>query len=150
MTDTEGELTYTDATVPYLPSDTYQILAHGQSSNAGAVAFFTSADFIRVSPSTYYLLPGEVLTFSGNDFAPNETVQLFEGENTTVLAEISTDAMGSFTNSGNITIPLAGSGATALFGLPANTMTQPRLRLRLVNFIPWSRLHRTISHRAKT
>ena len=61
------------------------------------------------SPSSWYLLPGSALTFSGAGFGPNENLSLQLGTDPTVLASFAADSNGAFTAQGNITLSY-GSG----------------------------------------
>ncbi len=77
-----------------------------------------------ITPSSFYVIPGQVLNFSGQGFAPNETVQITVAGNTTPAATFNADAQGTFTNAGNITIPFSDAGTTKQYtvtGLSSGT-----------------------------
>ncbi|MEK7225533.1 MAG: hypothetical protein AAB221_07610 [Bacteroidota bacterium] len=64
--DGSGAFAGAAATVPNVPIGTYQLHAFGLSSNATAVEYFYVGDFFpQVTPSVYYLLPADVIDFSG-------------------------------------------------------------------------------------
>lgn len=50
----------------------------------------------QVYPSTYFLRPGDIVSFSGINFAPFEAIRVFEGENPIGLNMVLADANGSF------------------------------------------------------
>ncbi|MBX4205389.1 MAG: hypothetical protein KW788_04385 [Candidatus Doudnabacteria bacterium] len=50
----------------------------------------------QVFPSSYFVLPGDILSFSGIDFAPYEAIRVYEGENPMSLNMITADAKGNF------------------------------------------------------
>lgn len=99
-------------TVPNIAAGTYQIHAIGQGSGATAVEYFYVGGFFpSITPSTYYLLPGQTLNFSGSGFASGETIHIYDGQSQTSLGTIVADSTGSFTDAGQVIIPLSASGA---------------------------------------
>lgn len=121
--DAEGNFVGGQATIPNVAPDTYQISAIGQSSQAQAITYFYVGGFYpSVTPSTYYLLPTQVINFSGSGFAANEIIDIFEGQNQTPLSSITADSAGIFNDAGNITIPLnfAGTKTFRLVGRVSN------------------------------
>lgn len=111
VADSAGNFANTSATIPNIAPGTYQLRVTGQASHAENIHYFYVGDFFpNITPSTYYLLPGQVLKFSGGGFAAGETVKVFEGKNSTVLATIVADAYGEFVNAGSVTIPLSYQG----------------------------------------
>ncbi len=69
----------------------------------------------QASPSTYYALPGAVVTFSGNGFASGEVVAVFSGKAN--LGNFTTDASGAFMNAGQVTIAYNQAGGSANYTL---------------------------------
>lgn len=118
--DGTGAFVGANATVPFVNSGTYVIHATGQNTKANAVEYFYVGGFFpSVLPSTYYLLPTQTLNFSGTGFAPGETIHIFEGQSQSPLGSIVADGNGSFTEAGNVIIPVNATGAKTyrLYGL---------------------------------
>lgn len=94
----------------------------GQNSNAQATTSIGIGQFYpNASPSEYYIMPGKKINFTGNGFAPGETVDVLEGLSTTPLASFVTDENGNFENSGEITVPFNEAGETKVFKLFGRT-----------------------------
>ena len=90
----------------------------GTESHSTASVGVTIGDFYPyASPSTYYLLPGQSLTFTGGGFAANESVNVFLGKATTSVAQFMTDANGNFTNAGSVAVPFGSSGDVITYNL---------------------------------
>jgi hypothetical protein len=91
----------------------------GAKSGASASANVTIGNFYPyASPSTYYLTPGSVLAFQGGGFAANEQINVYQGTgSSTLVATFSTDANGSFTTAGSVTIPYSASGTQISYTL---------------------------------
>ncbi len=137
-TDATGSFNDGNATIPSLVVGNYELHAVGQSSGAKAIGYLYVGTFYpSVTPSTYYLLPTQVLNFSGSGFAANETIRVFEGQNQTALASFSAEADGSFTSQGNLTMPLsfAGTKVFKLVGLTSGGTAQ--IEVTVGNFNPY-------------
>ncbi|MDB5187544.1 MAG: hypothetical protein JWO50_64 [Candidatus Kaiserbacteria bacterium] len=79
------------------------ILATGSQSNATAQVGVTLATFFpSIVPSSYYLYPGDSLTFTGAGFAPNENVTITSSGAAT--STITTNSFGGFV-SATTTVP---------------------------------------------
>lgn len=116
--DSSGAFAGALFTIPSLTAATYQLHAIGQSSGADAIYYFFIGGFYpAASPSTYYLLPGDTLSFSGSGFGPAESIQVTQGTNATVLSTITAASDGSFTTAGTFTIPVALAGGVRTFHL---------------------------------
>lgn len=113
--DSQGSFSVV-TTVPFVPSDTYEVYAMGQTSFALAKAYFYVGSFYpTVSASEYYVLPGQTLTFSGEGFALNETVKIYEDTSRTEVGSFTANSMGMFTNVGAVKIPFAWAGTNRIF-----------------------------------
>lgn len=126
-TDATGSFLAASATVPTVPTGTYQLHGIGQSSNADAVQYFYVGEFFpSVMPSSYYLLPTQALNFSGTGYSPGETIEIFVGQNQTPIATITANDQGAFTDAGNIVIPLSfmGNQLFRLHSLVSDRTTQ--------------------------
>jgi hypothetical protein len=111
----------TNITVPPVPSGLYNIRATGQSSGAVSTDylnfFWIDAFFPSVSPSSYYVLPGQTLAFNGSGFAASETIDITTIGATSTLGTFTADNTGSFTNAGGFVAPFDFAGATKTFTL---------------------------------
>lgn len=104
--------------------------AHGQASNGNASVSVTIGNFNPgATPSTYYLLPGETLSFSGSGFAPNESVAVKQQGNAATLATFTTNGSGGFTSAGAFTVPFEMAGGARIFTL---TGSQSNASLQVV------------------
>jgi hypothetical protein len=101
QTDNSGNFN-SSLTVPQQPAGSYQVTAQGKTSGASANApYYINGYYPKVSPSSWYLSPGQTLSFAGSGFAPYETVTVSGTQNFTVVA----DQNGSFSNAGSVTVP---------------------------------------------
>lgn len=118
--DTNGSFNSANFTIPNVPAGLYLLSAGGQSSGASTTHYFYVNGFYpSVFPSSYYLLPGQTLSFTGSGFAPNESIALFD--TTTTLATFTADASGSFTDGGSFTIPFDYAGTVRNFRIEGST-----------------------------
>lgn len=101
-------------------ASTVPFSAHGSTitytvkgSTSGASQNYTLAVanlYPYVNPSSWYILPGSTVTFSGSGFGASEGVSVYLGTPSgSPVAHITADGTGSFTNQGQVTIPY-GSG----------------------------------------
>ena len=117
-TDAQGAFSGATLTIPTVPAAVYQPTAVGQQSGAQAVTYFyVGGFFASVSPSTYYLLPEQDLSFNGAGFAPGETVTVMADMATTPSASFTTDSKGAFKNAGSITMPASFASSAHTFHL---------------------------------
>lgn len=117
-----GAFSNATISVPAAPSNLYHLNVTGNQSGARAFEYFwVDALYPSVSPSAYYLLPGQTLTFTGSGFAANETVEIREQNTSTVLATLTTNASGGFTNAGGFALPASYHGSTRTFVLTGTT-----------------------------
>lgn len=111
----------TALTVPPVPSGLYIIQATGQLSGARSTDylnyFWIDAFYPSVSPSAYYLIPGQTLSFSGSGFAPNEKITITTMGTTSALSTFAANDGGIFTDAGGFTIPFDFAGANKTFTL---------------------------------
>ncbi len=135
--DATGNVTAGAAVVPSVPAAAYEIHAIGQSSGAGALDYFYVGGFYpSLTPSSYYILPTQVLMFSGGGFAPGETIQVFEGQNATPLASFSADSTGSFVDTGNVTIPASLLGTRTFRASGLTSQASAEVLVTVGTFIP--------------
>jgi len=132
--DSAGNFSGT-VTIPSVTSDTYLIHATGESSGADATAYFFVGGFYpTILASSFYALPGDMVSWSGSGFAPNETVTISNA--TTTYATITANGSGSFTNAGSFAIPF-GIAQTITFTATSSVskVTIP-VTISLATFIP--------------
>jgi hypothetical protein len=85
--------------IPFIPPGTYQLIVQGETSGAQALDYFyVNGLYPNLSPSTYYALPGEMLSFSGTGFAPHEEIDISADGMPARLATTSADAAGNFSS----------------------------------------------------
>ncbi|HAO64742.1 TPA: hypothetical protein DCQ44_02040 [Candidatus Taylorbacteria bacterium] len=115
-------------TVPAVPTGLYSIKATGQSSEARSTDylnfFWIDAFYTAASPSAYYLMPGDTLTFTGSGFASSETITVTSGPGTTV-GTFTANPTGSFTNGGGVVIPMDYAGTNKTFTLTGSLSKIP-------------------------
>jgi large repetitive protein len=92
---------YKDAGAYTIPvgskSGKFTIVLKGNLSNAQVQAEIFIGEFNpQVFPSSYYVLPGDILSFSGIDFAPNETLKVYDSKDSSSLNSVITNANGEF------------------------------------------------------
>ncbi len=105
--DATGAFTGASITVPKAKPDSYQLTGTGQGSGAKAVDYFyIDAFYPSASPSAYYLLPGQTLSFTGNGYQPGETVKVGEATGPAV-SSLAVPANAKFESVGGFVIPLA-------------------------------------------
>lgn len=122
VADLNGSFEGATLTVPAATPGLYNVNAMGISSGSTAVGYFyISGFFASAYPSTYYILPDETLTFGGNGFAANETINVYEGLNPIPLASFTAGADGSFMNARGVLIPVSYSNSTKTFRLAGVT-----------------------------
>jgi hypothetical protein len=123
--DASGSFTGT-ITIPNVPSTLYHLSATGNLSGATAFDYFwVDAFYPNASPSTYYLMPGAALSFTGSGFASNEVITVTQqGGATTTLSSFTADAAGSFTAAGSFNVPASDNGQTVTFVLTGQTSGQ--------------------------
>lgn len=115
-TQRDGSFASGRMAVPRIEPGTYPVRARGQSSEAEAVGYhYVSGFYPYVSPSTYYLLPGQELHFSGGGFAPGEKISVTEGVGSASIALITANAGGEFKNDGRFRVPLQMSGKRTFY-----------------------------------
>lgn len=116
--DSNGNFSNAVGTLPFVAPGTYQFHATGQASTADAITYLYIGEFFpSVTPSLYYILPAQVLNFSGNGFAPNETIRILDGNTQNELATVTADNTGTITNLGNISIPFEWMNSNRTFQL---------------------------------
>lgn len=105
-TNGSGEFFNAPFTIPFMPAGEAVITGTGVSSHASGQAYFYVGGFYpNVSPSSYFAVPGDPITFNGSGFAPAETVNVFEDGSASSSASFPTDSSGAFYNGGPVTIP---------------------------------------------
>lgn len=92
-------------------------LAGALSGGSADVSVTIGQFYPGIYPSAYYISPNQPLSFSGNGFAGNETIKVYEGTRTAVLSSFSADADGNFSNEGSLTVPSTFAGSPRLFRL---------------------------------
>lgn len=111
-------------TIPFGAPGSQMITAVGVSSQASASAYFYVGGFYpTVSPSSYFAVPGDPITFSGSGFAPTEPVNVFEDGSASSTASFSTDASGAFYNAGPILIPFGLTSTSTTFDVVGASST---------------------------
>jgi hypothetical protein len=86
----------------------------GTKSGQSASTNVTVGDYYAyVSPTSYYLLPGQSETFTGGGYGAGEVVDVFVGASTTPATKITADKTGSFTAAGSVAVPFGSTKAVS-------------------------------------
>lgn len=114
----------TSFTLPFKAPDTYIIQAIGQNSGAAAVShFYLGGFFPSAIPSNYFLTPGQTLTFTGWNFAPNENVTVTSGSGE--MGKIAADRTGAFQNRLPQVMAAGSQGTTSAYTLTGDLSQKP-------------------------
>jgi hypothetical protein len=120
--NSSGSFTGASFVVPNVSIGTHLLHGTGAASGADAIYYFYVGGFYPSSyPSTYYLLPGEQISFGGSGFGAGETVNVYFESDSTPDASLVANNAGEFTNAGTFTIPLSTSGGIKTFRLKGAT-----------------------------
>jgi hypothetical protein len=97
--NSRGEFVSSHITVPFSVIDSTQALsARGLTSGIVRTANLAVGSYYPVvTPSSYYVSPGALVSFSGLGFAPGEPVRVIHGDG--LLAAVSANGAGAFTTS---------------------------------------------------
>jgi hypothetical protein len=118
--DQSGSFIGVSLNVPSIKAGTYSVTGVGQTSGATGTGYlYIGGFFPSISPSSYYLMPGQTLGFNGSGFAPGETVTVSQG--TSTLGTFTADQTGSFTDAGSVTIPFSAAGTSPIYTLTGAT-----------------------------
>lgn len=98
-------------TIPAVPTGSYFIGAFGETSGKWALGYLWVAGFSpTLTPSSWYITPGQAVTLAGQGFAPNEAVAIsYKGS---TIASTTTSASGSFSGVA-LALPLSLSNTVA-------------------------------------
>jgi hypothetical protein len=114
--DAMGAFAATSLTIPDVTPGVYLPTATGAASGATTnTYFYVSGFFASAYPSAYYVLPKQVLKFSGSGYKAGETVNILEGMSTTPVATLKASTAGSFALAGGVTIPSTWAGTSRTF-----------------------------------
>jgi hypothetical protein len=121
--DSGGNITGVSMSIPTVPAGLQFVSAFGVTSGKWGLGYLWVAGYApAVSPSTYYVLPGQTLSFTGSGFAPNESIQLVY--NSAVLGSTTTNGGGGFSLSG-VTLPMSLHNTTATVTVTGATSNMP-------------------------
>jgi len=108
-------------------------IAHVETAAASMSTYY----YPNISPSSWYILPGQTLGFSGSGFAPNETVHI-QGPSTDFSAKA--DSGGNFAAVHVIKIPYSWEDSTQTFTINASisdsNVTPSPLTITIGTFYP--------------
>lgn len=119
-TDANGNFSGTPLNIPSLPSGMTTI--HATTDTAGETAsadFYVAGYYPNAEPTAYYFLPGQMISWRGNGFAPNERVTIAGPGGT--IGSFTADGGGSFGDQGRIAVPFAWQGSTQTFTVTGST-----------------------------
>jgi hypothetical protein len=103
---------------PDVPAASYTVIGVGEASGASSTAYeYINGFYPSATPSSYYVMPAETLSFSGSGFAPSETVDVTNSATGAAISSFSADATGSFVNAGGFIVPSNYSGLSEKFTL---------------------------------
>lgn len=113
QTDASGNFSAPSLPVPWEPAGNYSVTAQGDESRRQASAnFYISGFYPRATPSSWYLLPGERLGFSGSNFAPNEAITIRGPE---IAHALTANGSGNFSAADALAIPFGWQNSTRAF-----------------------------------
>ncbi|HEX5430128.1 MAG TPA: hypothetical protein VFX17_03585 [Patescibacteria group bacterium] len=121
------------------PSGPMSFVLKGSSSGASVSADITIGKFNpQVFPSSYFLLPGNIVSFSGINFAPYEAIRIYEGENPVSLNTVMADAQGNFpVDSLGFAIPASFASTKRTIKIVGDVSQQPvTLTLAIGSYTP--------------
>ncbi len=116
--DSRGSFSNDPVVVPTKPVGTYTALATGDRRNQASANFYISGYFPHASPSAWYVLPGQTLSFSGTGFAQNEAVTV--GSALGSAASSTANVAGNF-STGSMVVPFNWQGSTRTFTVVGQT-----------------------------
>jgi hypothetical protein len=126
VADSKGNLAAAGPiTIPSTDAGTTQsyTLTGETSQGSGTVSVQIGNYNPQASPSGYYVLPGTVITFDGNGYAPDEVVSVFSG--TSNIGSFSADNNGNFMSAGDIAVGYGQAGSTASYSLVGAVSNEP-------------------------
>lgn len=137
--DPLGNFAAASLAIPDAVAGTYTVTATGRASGAQAVGFFFIGEFFPgVTPSAYFLLPDETLTFTGSGFAPGEAVTVRDSSGT-VFASFAAGADGGFEGAGAVKIPFSWAGRQIPFQIAgARSRSPASLLVTIGQFLPFA------------
>ena len=108
-----GTFSATAITVPFTSMSYLTLTAFGESSHATAVTTISLGSYFpTVAPSSWYVMPGDSISFTGSGFAPSENVTVAVTNSPlvtpTTLQIVSSNSLGNITVS-NVSVPVNGS-----------------------------------------
>lgn len=113
QTDSSGKFVSQGITIPFsATASTQQVSASVDGENASA-QFGVAGFFPVVKPSSWFLIPGTQVSFSGMGFAPNETIAITSSTGAS-LTSATADNSGNF-NSQNFNVGFAAGQQTYTF-----------------------------------
>lgn len=109
--DGSGNISGVSLPIPTVPAGLQFVSAFGETSGHWALGYVWIAGYTpAVSPNSWYILPGQTISFTGTGFAPNESIQATY--NNATIGSTTTNASGSFTL-GGVSLPLSLHNTTA-------------------------------------
>lgn len=95
--NSNGEFTNITLQLPSSAQGTnYPIQAIGDRGNRATASVSVGTYYPTVTPSSYYIIPGNQVSFSGRGFAPHEVLSISQGG--VVLARVQSDTGGNFSS----------------------------------------------------
>ncbi len=94
-------------TLPYaLRNQSATFVVHGASSGISLSATVGIGDlYPYASPTSWYILPGNTVTFSGGGFGESEVINVYQTGSSTPVATATADQSGAFTSATPVMIP---------------------------------------------
>lgn len=125
------------ATLPYNSGTSVNYRLVGAQSGATAMAPITLAQFYpSILPSVWYSAPGGAASLSGTGFAPNETVTVTSGGNTSTATS---NAMGAFSIP-SITLPTTPNSMGAITAVGNKSGASVTVSVAIGAYYPWLNL----------
>ena len=121
-------------TIPNVSSGSYTVYATSPQREQASASFYVQGRnyYPTASPSSWYLLPGQQLSFSGSGYMPNSTVHIQGGS---VVLSATTDSNGSF-SALPMAVPYAWQNSHQNFSITSDTAYSIPISITIGTFYP--------------
>jgi hypothetical protein len=136
--DTQGSVVNQSLTVPYGAIGNNSFIFVGQQSQEPvAVSFLLLNIYPSVKLSSYALQADNMLSFTGKDFGPNETVQVYVNNPAgPPVLTIQADSQGSFTNIPGFVVPFSLKGQQTIIFIGQQSHTPATVNFDVLPYTP--------------
>lgn len=130
---TNGSFSGARLTVPQSAPGPHTVLATSPQREQAQTSYYITGFYPKAAPSSYYVLPGQAMSFSGSNFAPNQQVTIQGGGGT---LSATSDSNGNFTTQ-TFTVPFKWQNSDQTFTVNSSgTAYQIPLTVKVGSFYP--------------